>query len=94
MFIQNGTLGDILFKDVLFDFFDVQNTYKKQHYIINLFKILAKFHIHKSQFSSKKLLFPLLLIEIINYVDRAKSSTDARAVKTFQVLGCVKLLDP
>ncbi len=50
----------LLFKDVLFGFFNIQKDKINEYFFINLLLLLAKFHIHRSKFTHQN---PLLFLK-------------------------------
>uniref|UniRef100_A0A3P9L5I7 Reverse transcriptase domain-containing protein n=1 Tax=Oryzias latipes TaxID=8090 RepID=A0A3P9L5I7_ORYLA len=77
---------DLVYKDVLFGFYSVNNSLRREYYLINLLIILAKFHIHKCKFSEKKPLFKLFMIELNQYIKAIKYSSNPKAIRTFDTL--------
>ncbi len=54
----------LLFKDVLFGFFNIQKHKSNEYFIINLLLLIAKFHIHCSKFTHQTPLFLVFKKEV------------------------------
>ncbi len=76
----------LLFKDVLFGFFNIQNDKINEYFIINLLLLLAKFHIHRSKFTHQKPLFIVFKKEVQQYIQTISSSKNLKALKTVNLL--------
>jgi len=69
-FIKHNVLPgfSLLFKDVLFGFFNIEKAKFNEYYIINLLLFLAKFHIHRSKFTQQNPLFIVFSREVQQYI--------------------------
>ncbi len=76
----------LLFKDVLFGFFNIQKDTIYEYFIINLLLILAKFHIHRSKFTHQNTLFIVFKKEVQQYIQTISSSKNLKALKTVNLL--------
>ncbi len=76
----------LLFKDVLFGFFNIQNDKINEYFIINLLLLLAKFHIHRSKFTHQNPLFIVFKKEVQQYIQTISSSKNLKALKTVNLL--------
>ncbi len=72
----------LLFKDVLFGFFNIQKVQINEYFIINLLLLLAKFHIHRSKFTHQNPLFIVFKKEVQQYIQAISSSKNLKALKT------------
>lgn len=63
----------------------------KMCFIINLLILLAKFHIHKCKFSTKKTYFVLFLHEVVHYINLISGSNNKKAIKTFNICSSFSL---
>ncbi len=81
----------LLFKDVLFGFFNIQQDKINEYFIINLLLLLAKFHIHRSKFTHQNPLFIVFKKEVQQYIQTISSSKNLKALKTVNLLHLFKL---
>ena len=73
----------LLWKDVIFCFY--KQSKENIFFIINLLILLAKFHIHKCKFSTKKPSCVLFLHEVEHYFNLISASNNKKAVKTVNI---------
>ena len=76
----------LLFKDVLFGFFNIQKDKINEYFIINLLWLLAKFHIHHSKFTHQNPLYIVFEKEVQQYVQTISSSKNLKAIKTINLI--------
>ncbi len=81
----------LLFKDVLFGFFNIQQDKINEYFIINLLLLLAKFHIHRSKVTHQNPLFIVFKKEVQQYIQTISSSKNLKALKTVNLLHLFKL---
>ena len=88
-FIINNIVEEfkLFWRDVLFGLFDSDRIKGKPNetFIINLFILLAKFHIHKSKFSHSKPLFLIFENETKQYIKSISDSNNKKAIKTIDL---------
>jgi len=82
----------LLFKDVLFGFFNIEKAKFNEYYIINLLLFLAKFHIHRSKFTQQNPLFIVFSREVQQYIQSISSSKNLKALKTINLFELFNLI--
>ena len=75
----------MLFKDVLFGFFNIQKAKFNEYFIINLLLFLAKFHIHRSKFTQQNPLFIVFRREVQQYIQSISLCKNLKALKTINL---------
>ncbi len=73
----------LVFKDVLFVFYNAHKNVKDKYFLINLFIFLAKFFIHKCTFLSVNPLFSIFCKDLKCYLDTISSSSNVKALKYY-----------
>ena len=57
----------------------------KETFLLNLFTLLGKFHIHKSKWTGKKTRFQQFIMEVGHYIETLTGLKNQKAVKTMQI---------
>lgn len=80
------------YETVIFGYFNYDNL-NNEAFVINLFILLIKFHIHKCKFSNKKPCFTVFYKELKNYFCTIQHSANRKAIKTVQLCSSFKIFD-
>ncbi len=80
------------FENVVFGYF-IQDNVNNEAFVINLFILLVKFHIHKCKFSNRKPCFTVFYKELESYFCTIQSSANRKAIKTVRLCSVFKILE-
>ncbi len=81
MFIKEKVLFHFNLHLVVFGYFNYDNV-NNEAFVINLFILLVKFHIHNSKFSNKMPCFTVVYKEFENYFCTIQHRSNRKAIKT------------
>ncbi len=77
------------FENVVFGYF-IQDNVNNEAFVINLFILLVKFHIHKCKFSNRKPCFTVFYKELESYFCTIQSSANRKAIKNCPFVFCLQ----
>ncbi len=80
------------FENVVFGYF-IQDNVNNKAFVINLFVLLVKFHIHRCKFSNRKPCFTVFYKELESYFCAIQSSTNRKAIKTVSLCSVFKIFE-
>jgi len=66
---------------------------KNEAFVINLFILLVKFHIHKCKFTNRKPCFKVFSKELESYLCTIRSSANRKAIKTVRLCSFFKIIE-
>ncbi len=94
VFISEKVLSNFIlhFENVVFGYF-IQDNVNNKAFVINLFVLLVKFHIHQCKFSNRKPCFTVFYKELESYFCTIQSSTNRKAIKTVILCSVFKIFE-